>query len=109
MKKLVKKTIRKSSRFDNIKAGLEEAIEFANGNTKGARIHKVEVPDIDVQAARKKMGLSQDKFASSFGIPTSTLRNWEQGTREPRGAAKILLALINKRPDMVREVLEQYS
>ncbi len=99
----------RKTRFEGIKAGLEEAIEFAHGKQGGARTHKIGVPQIDVKAARQKTGLSQDKFASSFGIPTSTLRNWEQGTREPRGAARILMAIIEERPDVVMEVLNRHQ
>ena len=36
---------------------------------------------IDVQAIRKRTGLSQTAFASRIGVPVATLRNWEQGHR----------------------------
>ena len=91
--------------YNRIKAGLEEAIAFAEGNTDNVRIHHVPLPQINVKTARKKLGLSQDKFAVCFGIPASTLRNWEQGRRTPEGAARLLLAVIDKYPNIVMDVL----
>jgi DNA-binding transcriptional regulator YiaG len=41
----------------------------------------VEVPNLDVAKVRDKTGLSQDRFAGTFAINASTLRNWEQGGR----------------------------
>jgi len=51
----------------------------------------VHVPEVDMREVRTKMGLSQAQFATKFGFPPATLRNWEQGrarrTRR-RGSAR---------------------
>jgi putative transcriptional regulator len=60
---------------------------------------------IDVQAIRKKTGLSQTAFASQVGVPVATLRNWEQGYRSPTGPARVLLALLDRNPRIVEETL----
>jgi putative transcriptional regulator len=66
----------------------------------------VPVPSvIDVQAIRKKTGLSQAAFASRIGVPVATLRNWEQGHRSPTGPARVLLALLDRNPRIVEETL----
>lgn len=39
--------------------------------------------DMTIQQLRKSTGMSQSKFSSSFGIPTSTLQDWEHGRRTP--------------------------
>jgi putative transcriptional regulator len=50
------------------------------------------MPDgIDAQAVRQLTGLSQAKFAELLGIELATLRNWEQGRRQPTGPAQALL------------------
>jgi DNA-binding transcriptional regulator YiaG len=49
---------------------------------------------IDVRGVRRRLGLSQSEFASKFGFPTATLRNWEQGRTRPDGPARVLLAII---------------
>lgn len=53
---------------------------------------------IDVQAIRRLTGLSQAKFAELLGIELSTLRNWEQGRRQPTGPAQALLRAIRNNP-----------
>jgi DNA-binding transcriptional regulator YiaG len=61
---------------------------------------------IDVQQIRKRTGLSQPDFAKSIGVPVATLRNWEQGHRNPTGPARILLRLLERNPRIVEEMLD---
>jgi len=60
---------------------------------------------IEVAPVRKRLGLSQVDFARTFGLCAGTIRDWEQGRRKPEGAARILLAVIDKYPEIVQEVL----
>jgi len=60
---------------------------------------------IDVTATRSKCGLSQAAFARRIGVAVGTLRNWEQGRRSPQGLARVLLALLDRNPRIVEEVL----
>ncbi len=83
--------------------GLENAIRFARGDKRGARVHQFSPPArIDVKGIRNKLGMTQDRFASRFGISTATLRNWEQGRRRPEGPARALLTIIDREPEAVR-------
>jgi putative transcriptional regulator len=93
------------SAYDSIKQGLNEALAFAEGKEAGARIHQVEVPVVDVAAIRSSTGLSQGEFARSIGVAKGTLLNWEHGRRRPTGPAQVLLAMIAKKPSLVREML----
>jgi putative transcriptional regulator len=93
------------SACDSIRQGLAEAIEFAEGKRTGARVHKVEVPQVNVAAIRASTGLSQAQFARSIGVAKGTLLNWEHGRRRPTGPAQVLLAMIAKRPSLVGELL----
>jgi putative transcriptional regulator len=54
--------------------------------------------EVDVRAVRARTGLSQAKFAELLSIEVSTLRNWEQGRREPTGPARALLRAIRNDP-----------
>lgn len=91
---------------DDIIKGLDEAVEFLEGKTPKARVHKVVVPDdIDVAAIRKATGLSQQKFCDRFGFSLGTLHDWEQKRRRPTGAARVLLLVIAKEPEAVDRVL----
>ncbi len=55
--------------------------------------------------ARIKLGLSQADFAAMIGVSVCTLQDWEQGRREPSGAAKALLKVAVAAPKIVRKVL----
>lgn len=81
----------------------EEALRFARGEDTGARVTVIEVPD--VPAIRKKLGFTQEEFASRFGVSLGTLRNWEQGVRFPDGPARVLLTLIDREPEAVKRAL----
>ena len=52
--------------------------------------------------ARAKIGVSQSEFASLLGVSIRTLQDWEQGRREPSGAAKTLLRIAVRTPEAVR-------
>ena len=54
-----------------------------------------------VAATRQKLGLSQSKFAGLLGISPRTLHHWEQGTRRPSGAARVLLTIAGTHPEVV--------
>ena len=49
--------------------------------------------------------MSQDRFAHAFGLPKRTVQDWEQGRRQPEGAARVLLKVIKREPDAVRRAL----
>ena len=84
--------------------GMQEAAAFAEGKKTGARVHVVEVPD--VRAIRRKLHLSQQEFAQKYRIPLPTLRNWEQGRRQPDAPAAAYLHAIALRPREISEALK---
>jgi len=53
--------------------------------------------------ARRLSGLSQTEFARLLGVSTRTLQQWEQGRRQPSGAARMLLRIAIRHPDVLRE------
>jgi putative transcriptional regulator len=92
--------------FDSIMRGLTEMEAYLKGDTTGAVVHHIEVPDApDVKAIRARTGLSQAEFARSIGVKKATILNWEQDRRLPEGPARVLLALIAKEPGIVQRVL----
>lgn len=54
--------------------------------------------------ARARTGLSQSQFAVLLGVSPRTLQDWEQGRREPTGAAKTLLRIAASHPRVLREL-----
>lgn len=83
----------------------KEALAIANGTLKPARVIEVDVADIDVAAIRKKLRLSQAKFAERFGLSVATVRDWEQKRRRPDRIAANLLRVIDHAPKVVEEAL----
>jgi len=57
--------------------------------------------DKSIAATRQKLGLSQSRFAWLLGISVRTLHHWEQGTRTPTGAARVLLRVAARNPEAV--------
>jgi len=57
-----------------------------------------------VISARKKSGLSQTDFAKLLGVSVRTLQEWEQGRRKPSGAAKKLIEIAERHPDVLKEI-----
>ena len=55
--------------------------------------------------ARSKIGMPQAQFAKLLVVSKRTLQDWEQGRRNPSGAARSRLTLALKRPDVLEEVL----
>lgn len=68
---------------------------------RAGKIHNVAISQ--VVSARMKSGLPQAAFAKLLGVSVRTLQDWEQGRREPSGAAKTLIAIAERRPDVLRE------
>jgi len=92
-----------SNAFNSIKQGLDEALEFSKGKKSKAIVH--EFSPLDVKNIRVKIGMSQNEFASAFGISVSTLRHWERGDRTPHGPALVLLNVVSKEPSAVLKAL----
>lgn len=86
---------------------LKVTVTFSETGSRSATRHRCEIPTISVAAIRGRTGLSQSAFAASIGVPEGTLINWEQGRRQPPGPAKVLLALLAKKPNLVAELYPQ--
>ena len=82
---------------------VNEMDEIASGKRKASRLF--EVRPTSIGKLRKQIGLRQSKFAALLRIDVGTLRNWEQGMREPTGPAKALLTAIARDPEHVLKAL----
>jgi len=92
-----------SKAFESIKRGLTQAITHHKGKARGVRMHTP--AEVDVQALRKRIGLTQEAFAAKFAISLGTLRHWERGDRKPHGPALVLLRVIEKEARAVLRAL----
>jgi putative transcriptional regulator len=86
--------------FEGIMQGLKEALAYTRGDKSAvARVVNVAVKPADIKTARKKTGMSRETFARAFGLSPATLRKWENGERQPTGAARVLLTIISREPE----------
>ena len=69
----------------------------------GGRRKRIEAKS-HVVRVRLKSGLSQAQFAAALGVSKRTLEQWEQGRRQPSGAAKQLLKIAERHPEVLIEV-----
>ena len=79
--------------------------QMVAGKTKV--VARVEVPA--VTTARMKSGLSQTDFAVLLGVSVRTLQDWEQGRRQPSGAARTLITIAEQQPKVLRQVFKSLA
>lgn len=92
-----------SAEIDAYEAKCDLAAEIIQSirDMKAGQVHVVLSP---VTEARKKTGLSQSQFAALMGVSVRTLQGWEQGRKQPSGAARTLLAIASSNPHAVLAV-----
>lgn len=66
-----------------------------------ARTHQV--PLTPAADARAHAGLSQSQFAALLGVSVRTLQGWEQGCKQPSGAARTLIEIARRNPEVLRQ------
>ena len=87
---------------------LLESIRWMKAHRSGRKVRggrQTAVSDLNVKEIRAATQLSQARFAELLSIEIGTLRNWEQGRREPTGPAKALLRAIRNDPVSVLKAL----
>jgi putative transcriptional regulator len=79
---------------------LEGATEIKAGHGKRTLVE----PRSPIVRVRLKAELTQAQFASLLGVSRRTLEQWEQGRRVPSGAAKTLIQIAERHPEVLREL-----
>lgn len=91
----------KDETFDELMGGMGDVLDFYKGERTGFRVHTAQ----NIKAIRAKAGMTQPAFASAYGLEVATLRDWEQGRRQPDRSAQVLLSLIDREPETIRRLL----
>jgi putative transcriptional regulator len=94
----------KKKLFDELLQSVKEAAAIERGTRKPSRTFEIRTAG-DVLKVRNQLGLSQARFASLLGISEDTVQNWEQGRRQPTGAAQVLLKVAARHPKAVLEAV----
>jgi putative transcriptional regulator len=103
MAKMTDRALRARDAKRNLGAELLASVRQMKAG-KAGRVHRVTVSGI--AEARARSGLSRQRFAELLGVSPRTLQEWEQGRRHPSGAARSLLTIAARRPEVLREVFE---
>lgn len=79
---------------------LDGAAQIKVGQGKRTQVQ----PRSPIVRVRLKAGLTQTQFATLLGVSVRTLEQWEQGRRVPSGAAKTLIQVAERHPEVLREI-----
>ena len=84
-------------------ASIKEMKAIMRGEIEPARVTRYEMPD--TAKVRRDLGMSQNDFSILLGISKRTLEGWEQGRRYPSGAARVLLLIAERHPEVIANTL----
>lgn len=93
--------MKKKSYFEGLLSNMKQTGAIA----AGSRAPALPMNAVSIKALRGRTKLSQPAFAALLGVELSTLRNWEQGRREPTGPARALLRAVRHDPRNVIRAL----
>ncbi len=94
--------------YESILAGLNEAVEHAEGKrtlrqtTLTVQPLKTYEPQ-EIKAIRHSIGASQSLFAGIMGVSIKTVEAWEAGRNQPEGPSRRLLAMLQSDPKTVEK------
>ncbi len=89
--------------FNELTTSVSEAKKIDSGELKTAK--RIKYSPVNIKEIRAKLHCSQREFANVIGVSCSTIQNWEQGRRIPRGPARALLQIVSKEPQLVKSTL----
>ena len=81
--------------------------QYTRNMATGASTADLAIVLIDARKGVLPQSRRHAYIASLLGIPIATLRKWEIGPSQPSGAARTLLLLAEKNPDLVKEAAER--
>jgi putative transcriptional regulator len=86
---------------DMLNAELKSSFTKKELDQLGVTIPEISMTPEQIKKIRQKTKLSQCVFAKLLNVSLSSVRQWEQGTRIPTGATKVLLELLDKSPHIL--------
>ena len=90
-----------SSLFEDLKTGLQEAIDFEKGQGKAKSRTLMIAPvkkysNEEIKTIRNKSGMTQTVFANYMGVSKKTVEAWELGRTHPTGPAYRLINILDQ-------------
>lgn len=101
---MTKRTLKSGNSMTGEELGMK-LLQSVREMKTGMAARTTRVAPNEVAAARLKTGLSQAQFAKALHISPRTLQEWEQGRRQPSGAAQALIQIAFRHPEVIAETL----
>ena len=86
---------------DLLNSGIKTSFAENELNSLGVKIPEVYLTTHQIKEIRENLNLSQTVFAKLLNVSPSSIRQWEQGKRQPTGATKVLLDLLKRSPHIL--------
>jgi len=99
-----KLTGRELARFEAGRDVWQEVLDGVREIRAGRGRRFTAEPRSPVVRARLKCGLTQAQFAALLGVSRRTLEQWEQGRRQPSAAARTVIRVAERHPEVLREI-----
>lgn len=96
MKKAIGNTVQ-----ELVDSGIKTSFTEKELNALGIQIPKVSLTTCQIKEIREDLKLSQTVFAQLLNVSPSSIRQWEQGKRQPTGATRVLLDLLKRSPHVL--------
>ena len=100
MRNSIKKAIGETVQ-DLVNSGLKTSFTEKELNSLRITIPEVHLTTYQIKEIRENLNLSQTVFAKLLNVSPSSIRQWEQGKRQPTGATKVLLDLLKRSPHIL--------
>ena len=100
MRNSIKKSIGETVQ-DLMNSGINTSFTEKELNSLGVKIPEIQLSTLQIKEIREQMNLSQTVFARVLNVSPSSIRQWEQGKRQPTGATQVLLELLKKKPHLL--------
>jgi len=100
MRESIKKAIGETVQ-DLVNSGLKTSFTMKELNSLGVTIPEVDFETYQIKEIRENLNLSQTVFAKLLNVSPSSIRQWEQGKRQPTGATQVLLDLLKRSPHIL--------
>ena len=100
MRESIKKAIGETAQ-DLVNSGLKTSFTMKELKSLGVTIPEVHFVTYQIKEIRENLNLSQTVFAKLLNVSPSSIRQWEQGKRQPTGATQVLLDLLKRSPHVL--------
>ena len=84
-----------------IDSGAKTSFTQKELNALGVKIPEINLTTAQIKEIRERLKLSQTVFAKLLNVSPSSIRQWEQGKRQPTGSTKVLLDLLKRSPHVL--------